>query len=100
MLHPDVAKCLKGRFDADVWNSSADDVLAAAANPEQQAAIEAGGFETRTPLWFYILAEAEQAVVEAFKANPEVDPQTLGTRLTGVGAAIVKTASSRAYRTQ
>jgi peptide chain release factor subunit 1 len=30
MLHPDVAKCLKGRFDADVWNSSADDVLAAA----------------------------------------------------------------------
>jgi nucleoid-associated protein YgaU len=39
---------------------SKDDVLAAAANPEQQAAIEAGGFETRTPLWFYILAEARR----------------------------------------
>jgi hypothetical protein len=49
----------------------------------------ASEFGGNAPLWFYILAEAEQAVVEAFKANPEVDPQTLGTRLTGVGAAIV-----------
>jgi peptide subunit release factor 1 (eRF1) len=30
MLHADVAKCLKGRVDADVWNSTADDVLNAA----------------------------------------------------------------------
>jgi peptide subunit release factor 1 (eRF1) len=30
MLHADVAKCLRGRFDADVWNSSADQVLEAA----------------------------------------------------------------------
>jgi peptide chain release factor subunit 1 len=30
MLHPDVARRLEGRFDADVWNSSAADVLAAA----------------------------------------------------------------------
>ncbi len=30
LLHPDVAKCVRGQFDADVWNSSGDDVLAAA----------------------------------------------------------------------
>ncbi|HMJ35956.1 MAG TPA: Vms1/Ankzf1 family peptidyl-tRNA hydrolase [Baekduia sp.] len=30
MLHADVAKCLKGRFDVDVWNSSTDEVLNAA----------------------------------------------------------------------
>ena len=30
LLHPDVAKCVQGQFDADVWNSSGDDVLAAA----------------------------------------------------------------------
>jgi peptide subunit release factor 1 (eRF1) len=30
MLHADVAKCVKGRFDVDVWNSSSDDVLGAA----------------------------------------------------------------------
>jgi peptide chain release factor subunit 1 len=29
-LHPDVARCLRGRFDVDVWNSSADAVLQAA----------------------------------------------------------------------
>jgi hypothetical protein len=49
----------------------------------------ASEFKENTPLWFYILAEAEQQVVEAFKANPAADPKTLGTRLTGVGAAIV-----------
>jgi peptide subunit release factor 1 (eRF1) len=31
LLHPDVAKCVQGRFDVDVWNTSADDVLAAAS---------------------------------------------------------------------
>jgi peptide chain release factor subunit 1 len=30
MLHADVSRCLKGRFDVDVWNSSADEVLQAA----------------------------------------------------------------------
>src|SRR4051794_19726567 len=30
MLHADVAKCLAGRFDADVWNTSSDEVLEAA----------------------------------------------------------------------
>jgi peptide subunit release factor 1 (eRF1) len=30
LLHGDVKKCLKGRFDSEVWNSSADDVLKAA----------------------------------------------------------------------
>jgi peptide chain release factor subunit 1 len=30
LLHPDVAKCVQGTFDVDVWNSSGDDVLAAA----------------------------------------------------------------------
>jgi nucleoid-associated protein YgaU len=39
---------------------SKDDILAVAANAEQHSAIEAGGFETRTPLWFYILAEARR----------------------------------------
>jgi len=37
---------------------SKDDVLAAAGSPEQVAALESGGFVTRTPLWFYLLAEA------------------------------------------
>lgn len=36
-----------------------DEVLAAAGNADQRAALEAGGFETRTPLWFYVLAEAK-----------------------------------------
>jgi nucleoid-associated protein YgaU len=35
-----------------------DDVLAAAGSADQVAALEAGGFASRTPLWFYILAEA------------------------------------------
>ncbi|GIF14243.1 LysM peptidoglycan-binding domain-containing protein [Actinoplanes teichomyceticus] len=35
-----------------------DELLAAAGGPEQVAALQAGGFESRTPLWFYILAEA------------------------------------------
>jgi peptide chain release factor subunit 1 len=30
LMHPDVAKCVAGRFDADVWNTSADQVLDAA----------------------------------------------------------------------
>ena len=30
LLHNDVARCVKGHFEADVWNSTADDVLAAA----------------------------------------------------------------------
>ena len=35
-----------------------DDVLAAAGSAEQVAALEQGGFASRTPLWFYLLAEA------------------------------------------
>lgn len=30
LVHADVKKCLKGRFDVDVWNSGADDVLKSA----------------------------------------------------------------------
>lgn len=45
-------------FDLPVL--SKDDILAVAANPEQHSALEAGGFETRTPLWFYVLAEARR----------------------------------------
>jgi peptide subunit release factor 1 (eRF1) len=30
LLHADVARCLRGRFDVEVWNSTADDVLRAA----------------------------------------------------------------------
>lgn len=37
---------------------SKDDLLAAAGSPEQRAALQAGGFDARTPLWFYLLAEA------------------------------------------
>ncbi|OLT10855.1 hypothetical protein BJF78_28385 [Pseudonocardia sp. CNS-139] len=33
--------------------------LIAAAGPDQEAALTAGGFDTRTPLWFYVLAEAK-----------------------------------------
>jgi nucleoid-associated protein YgaU len=35
-----------------------DDILAAAGSTEQVSALEAGGFVSRTPLWYYILAEA------------------------------------------
>ncbi|WP_436530954.1 LysM peptidoglycan-binding domain-containing protein [Actinoplanes sp. HUAS TT8] len=38
-----------------------DEVLAAAGSPQQVAALTAGGFESRTPLWFYVLAEANHA---------------------------------------
>jgi peptide chain release factor subunit 1 len=30
LLHADVARCLKGRFDVEVWNSNADEVLKSA----------------------------------------------------------------------
>lgn len=30
MVHSDVARCLQGRFDVDVWNTNADEVLEAA----------------------------------------------------------------------
>jgi len=30
LLHADVAKCVKGRFDVDVWNTTGDEVLTAA----------------------------------------------------------------------
>lgn len=35
-----------------------DEVLAAAGSPQQVTALQAGGFESRTPLWYYVLAEA------------------------------------------
>ncbi|GLY06329.1 LysM peptidoglycan-binding domain-containing protein [Actinoplanes sp. NBRC 101535] len=38
---------------------SKDDVLAASGGGDQAAALTAGGFETRTPLWYYVLAEAK-----------------------------------------
>ncbi len=38
-----------------------DEVLAAAGSPQQVAALQAGGFESRTPLWYYVLAEANHA---------------------------------------
>ncbi|GAA2701889.1 hypothetical protein Apa02nite_100360 [Actinoplanes palleronii] len=37
---------------------SKDEILAAVNSPAQAAALQAGGFESRTPLWFYVLAEA------------------------------------------
>ncbi|HVE72877.1 MAG TPA: hypothetical protein VNI54_16035 [Thermoanaerobaculia bacterium] len=37
---------------------SANDILKAAANPEQKAILKSSGFHKRTPLWFYILIEA------------------------------------------
>jgi peptide subunit release factor 1 (eRF1) len=30
LLHPDVARCVQGHFDVDVWNTSADEVLKSA----------------------------------------------------------------------
>jgi nucleoid-associated protein YgaU len=37
---------------------TAAEIEAAAASPAQVAALQAGGFSQRTPLWYYILAEA------------------------------------------
>lgn len=36
-----------------------DEVLAAAGSADQRIALEAGGFQFRTPLWYYVLAEAK-----------------------------------------
>ncbi|MEV6345178.1 LysM peptidoglycan-binding domain-containing protein [Actinoplanes sp. NPDC051851] len=36
-----------------------DELLAAAGSPDQVNALQAGGFESRTPLWYYVLAEAQ-----------------------------------------
>lgn len=49
----------------------------------------AEGFAGDTPLWFYVLAEAEQGVLAALRKDPNTDPRSLGTRLGPVGAAIV-----------
>ena len=46
-------------------------------------------FKGDAPLWFYILAEAETAVFEAFAANPNADALSLGSRLGPLGSAIV-----------
>jgi hypothetical protein len=40
---------------------SANDMLKAAANPQQKAILKSSGFHKRTPLWFYILIEAGAA---------------------------------------
>ena len=37
---------------------TASQVEAAAGSPQQVAALQAGGFSSRTPLWYYLLAEA------------------------------------------
>lgn len=37
------------------------EIEAAAASPEQVAALQAGGFQERTPLWYYLLAEAKHS---------------------------------------
>jgi nucleoid-associated protein YgaU len=36
-----------------------DEILAAAGSDDQRIALEAGGFQFRTPLWYYVLAEAK-----------------------------------------
>jgi hypothetical protein len=46
-------------------------------------------FKGNTPLWFYILGEAEQGVIKAMHDDPKTDPQSLGARLGSVGALIV-----------
>ncbi|MEV6305280.1 LysM peptidoglycan-binding domain-containing protein [Actinoplanes sp. NPDC051861] len=38
---------------------SKDDVLAAAGSQAQRRALQAGDFQSRTPLWYYILAESQ-----------------------------------------
>jgi len=46
-------------------------------------------FEGDAPLWFYILAEAEQEVFNALEADKNADPKDFGTRLGPLGGAIV-----------
>lgn len=46
-------------------------------------------FANNAPLWFYILAEAEQEVFNGLKATPPKDPIELGSRLGPLGGAIV-----------
>jgi hypothetical protein len=55
-----VARALQNRLGAAaVPILEAAQLQAAAETPEQIAAIEAGGFGERTPLWYYVLAEAK-----------------------------------------
>lgn len=49
----------------------------------------APAFAGNAPLWFYVLAEAENAVVKALRKDPKADPLALGTRLGELGGAIV-----------
>jgi len=47
------------------------------------------GFAGNAPLWFYILAEAEQGVIDGLASGPSKEPLDLGTRLGPLGSAIV-----------
>jgi hypothetical protein len=52
LLHPDVARGVKGRFDAAVWNTTADEVLAAARETLEEQIVR------RDDAWFARLEEA------------------------------------------
>ena len=52
---------------------TASQIEAAAGSPEQVAALQAGGFSTRTPLWYYILAEAAHGGGQRSRAGGQHD---------------------------
>jgi nucleoid-associated protein YgaU len=49
-------QALAGLLGLPVLSSA--DILDEASSPAQQAALQAGNFDTATPLWYYVLAEA------------------------------------------
>jgi hypothetical protein len=57
LLRMPTGQALAGAFGLTPLTAS--EIEAAAGSPEQVAALQAGGFSSRTPLWYYILAEAQ-----------------------------------------
>ena len=55
-----VVRALNKRFgdDREIDELTSDEIRESAASQEQRQALEDGGFLERTPLWYYILAEA------------------------------------------
>jgi nucleoid-associated protein YgaU len=80
-LRMPTGQALAERFGRPVL--TAQQIKAAAASPEQVEVLNAGGFLERTPLWYYLLAEAKHH-------KPALgEPDEGGQRLGPVGSTLV-----------
>jgi nucleoid-associated protein YgaU len=58
LLRMPTGQAVAGALGIAALTQAEIEAVAAAAGPQQLAAVQAGGFATRTPLWYYVLAEA------------------------------------------